>query len=198
MCLYNRRSNRLLYKDTMRKIVLLGFYVICLVCSEIAMAQDGKDRKSDMRREQMMEKRAERLADELELKGDARSEFLVTYKNYQQDLMSHRKTSPCPADLGGKKESELTEEEAAERIKTEFDRKAQQIVDAYNTLEVDKKYYEVFSKTMSAKQLMKIFVPVRKMNARNGGRQSVGKGGGRLFGEPNGFPQNGFEREADW
>ena len=32
-----------------------------------------------------------------------------------------------------------------------------------------------FSKTMSAKQLMKIFVPVRKMNARNGGRQSVGK-----------------------
>ncbi len=28
----------------------------------------------------MMEKRAERLADELELKGDARSEFLVTYK----------------------------------------------------------------------------------------------------------------------
>ena len=112
--------------------------------------------------------------------------------------MSHRKTPPFPADLGGKKESELTEEEAAERIKTEFDRKAQQIVDAYNTLEVDKKYYEVFSKTMSAKQLMKIFVPERKMNARNGGRQSVGKGGGRLFGEPNGFPQNGFEREADW
>ena len=80
------------------------------------MAQDGKDRKGDMRREQMMEKRAERLADELELKGDARSEFLVTYKNYQQDLMSHRKTPPFPADLEGKKESELTEEEAAERI----------------------------------------------------------------------------------
>ena len=174
----------------MKKIILWGFYAICLVCSGTAMAQDGKDRKGDMRREQMMEKRAERL--------DARSEFLVTYKNYQQDLMSHRKTPPFPADLEGKKESELTEEEAAERIKAEFDRKAQQIVDAYNTLEVDKKYYEVFSKTMSAKQLMKIFVPVRKMNARNGGRQSVGKGGGRLFGEPNGFPQNGFEREADW
>ena len=139
----------------MKKIILWGFYVICLVCSETAMAQDGKDRKGDMRREQMMEKRAERLADELELKGDARSEFLVTYKNYQQDLMSHRKTPPFPADLGGKKESELTEEEAAERIKAEFDRKAQQIVDAYNTLEVDKKYYELFSKTMSAKQLMK-------------------------------------------
>ena len=133
-------------------------------------------RKGDMRREQMMEKRAERLADELELKGDARSEFLVTYKNYQQDLMSHRKTPPFPADLEGKKESELTEEEAAERIKAEFDRKAQQIVDAYNTLEVDKKYYEVFSKTMSAKQLMKIFVPVRKMNVRNGGRQGIGRG----------------------
>ena len=96
----------------MKKIILWGFYAICLVCSGTAMAQDGKDRKGDMRREQMMEKRAERLADELELKGDARSEFLVTYKNYQQDLMSHRKTPPFPADLEGKKESELTEEEA--------------------------------------------------------------------------------------
>lgn len=185
-------------KGTMKKIILWGICAACLICSGTVLAQEGKDRKGVMRREQMMEKRAEGLADELELKGDARSEFLVTYKNYQQDLAAHRKASPFPAGLGGKKESEMTEEEAAERIKTEFDRKAQQIVDAYNTLEVDKKYYEVFSKTMSAKQLMKIFVPTRKMNARNGGRQSVGKGGDRLFGVPNGFPQNGFEREADW
>ena len=130
----------------MKRLFYGDFCVICLLCSEIAMAQDGKDRKGDMRREQMMEKRAERLADELELKGDARSEFLVTYKNYQQDLMSHRKTPPFPADLGGKKESELTEEEAAERIKAEFDRKAQQIVDAYNTLEVDKSTMKSFLK----------------------------------------------------
>ena len=39
----------------MKKIILWGFCVICLLCSEIAMAQDGKDRKGDMRREQMME-----------------------------------------------------------------------------------------------------------------------------------------------
>ena len=182
----------------MKKIILWGIGAACLACSGTAMAQDVKDRKGDVRGEQMMEKRAERLADELELKGDARSEFMVTYKNYQHDLMTHRKTSPFPADLGGKKESELTEEEAADRIKAEFDRKAQQIVDAYNTLEVDKKYYEVFSKTMSARQLMKIFVPTRKMNARNGGRQSAARGGGRVFGVPNGFPQNGFERDSDW
>lgn len=67
------------------------------------MAQDGKDRKGDMRREQMMEKRAERLADELELKGDARSEFLVTYKNYQQDLMSHRRRLHFRQTWEGKK-----------------------------------------------------------------------------------------------
>ena len=182
----------------MKKIVLWGMCAACLVGSGTAMAQGGKDRKGDMRWEQMMEKRAERLADELDLNGDARSEFLVTYKNYQQDLMSHRKTPPFPADLGGKKESELTEEEAAERIKAEFDRKAQQIVDAYNTLEVDKKYYEVFSKTMSAKQLMKIFVPVRKMNVRNGGRQGIGRGGVRPPGNLNGCPQNDFDRDVDW
>ncbi len=182
----------------MRKIILLGFCAACLACPNTAMAQDGKDRKDETRREQMTEKRAERLADELELKGDARSEFLATYKNYRRDLMSHRMAASFPADLGGKKESELTEEEAAERIKTEFDRKAQQIVDAYNSLEVDKKYYEIFSKTMSARQLMKIFVPARKMNVRDGSRQGAGNGGNRRFGAPNGFPQGGFEGDADW
>lgn len=122
----------------MKKTILWGFCAACLVCSKLAMAQDGKDRKGDMRWEQMMEKRAERLADELELKEDSRSEFLVTYKSYQQDLQSHRKAPAFLTDLGGEKESELTEENAAERIKMEFDRKAQQIVDAYNTLEIDK------------------------------------------------------------
>lgn len=46
----------------MKKIILWGFYVICLVCSETAMAQDGKDRKGDMRREQMMEKTCRKIS----------------------------------------------------------------------------------------------------------------------------------------
>ena len=63
----------------MKKIILWGFYAICLVCSRQQWRRTGKtvrvtcDGTDDG-------KRAERLADELELKGDARSEFLVTYK----------------------------------------------------------------------------------------------------------------------
>ena len=43
----------------MKKFVLWGFCVACLVGSGTAMAQDGKDRKGGMQSAQMMEKRAE-------------------------------------------------------------------------------------------------------------------------------------------
>lgn len=51
---------------------------------------------------------------------------------------------------------------------------------------------------MSAKQLMKIFIPKRKMNARKGGRPNVGNAGVRQPGNLNGFPQNEFDWDTYW
>lgn len=174
---------------------------ICLFCGSgcaTLMAQEGGQGRNDVRMTEMLEKRAERLADDLKLKKEARTEFLETYKQYQQELMKHRRMPSFPAEGEGKKESDMTDEEAVARVKAEFDRKAQEVVNAYNAFEVDKKYYELFSKTMTAKQLMKIFAPVRERRERG----QAGQGGARMrprqgnFG--GGFPQGGFDMGSDW
>ena len=99
---------------------------ICLFCGSgcaTLMAQEGGQGRNDARMTEMLEKRAERLADDLKLKKEARTEFLETYKQYQQELMKHRRMPSFPAGGEGKKESEMTDEEAVARVKAEFDRK---------------------------------------------------------------------------
>ena len=67
------------------------------------MAQEGGQGRNDVRMTEMLEKRAERLADDLKLKKEARTEFLETYKQYQQELMKHRRMPSFPAGGEGKK-----------------------------------------------------------------------------------------------
>lgn len=192
-----RRGKQLYIIRYMKRIALWGICAACLTWSATAAAQEENGREGGARRGEATEKRAERLADELGLKDSARVEFIGTYGKYRQELAAHQTTPPF-LPPGGKKEEELTEEEAAARIQAEFDRKAQQIVDAYNTLEVEKKYREIFSKTLSAKQMVKIFAPVWRMGGRNGGRPGAGWGRSRMPANMNGFPQGGFGGDDDW
>lgn len=183
----------------MKKGMLRCLFCFCLVALP-GMIEAQEEKEADgraARMEQMLEKRAEKMADDLDLKGDARSSFLETYKSFQNELMPHRTNFAFPRQEN-KKESEMTDEEAVARVKAEFDRKAQQIVDLYNSLEVEKKYYETFSKTLSAKQLMKIFAPQRESRGRFGGTSGRNQSGGRSGNFGGGFPQNGFGMDADW
>lgn len=180
-----------------RVIWTVGLCCLTFCCNVYGQQESGTDERA-ARMEQMMDKRAESVADKLKLEGDARTEFLTTYKAYQQELMSHRKASAFP-QRAQKKIAELTEEEAEAYLKKEFDRKAQRVVDAYNTLEVDKKYYELFAKTLSAKQLMEIFMPERNMPDRGRG-QSRGRSAAPRFGggDMPSFPGGGFGDGTDW
>lgn len=152
---------------------------------------------AQVNRDEMMNRRAERMADNLGLKDEGKTAFVETYKAYQQELMSARMAGMDPAAMrNNEKADDLTDEEAKQRIQAQFDRESQQIVNAYNALEVEKKYYTEFAKTLTPKQLMKIFVPQR---AERNNRQAMGgqNRGGRMprGGQRGGFPGGGFENE---
>ena len=179
---------------TMKKTLWTLILVCFLSCPSDGMAQRGN------RGGQMMERRAEQLADNWKLKGDARTQFLTTYKEYQQELMKHRTSLARPENGDAKKPSEYTDEEANARLTAEFNRKAQGVADAYNRLEVDKKYYEIFSKSLTPQQLVEIFAPVFQFPAAGGQRRS-GRGfsggfpaGGGAFGMPSG----NMDMNDDW
>lgn len=167
---------------------------LCLWGSVSVMAQ-RRPEHPERNMEEMANRRAERLADDFKLKDEARADFLSLYKTYQQELMAQRMERERPE---AKKAADYTEEEAKARIQESFDRKAQQIVTFYNRLEIDKKYYEKFSKILSGKQLMRIFAPMRDVDNRKRGGQMYGN---RRLGETsekagdalNGPSDNSFE-----
>lgn len=161
-------------------------------------AQERNSADIERRMEERMNKQAERLADEFGLKDTSRADFMAMYKKYQQDVMKHRLAEMQQQEGNAKKETEMTDEEATARIQAEFDRKAQAIVDAYNTLEVEKKYYEEFSKTLSPKQLMKIFAPLRNPRGARNMQPRGGRNGDSAGGRGFGGMQDGFGGGSDW
>ncbi len=172
-------------------------FCLCGLMLPATAQKSGGDVRA-RRMDEMSDRRAEKLADEFGLKDEKRAMFVSLFKNYRQDVRKHRLADMQPQADAVKKETDMTDEDASARIQAEFDRKAQSIVDAYNRLETEKKYYEEFSKILSPKQLVKIFIPMdpsrgmRGAPARNG--QNGGRQGGRGFG---GMPE-GFGSDSDW
>lgn len=182
----------------MRKIRLF-MTCLCLCGLMLPMAaQERTDADRARRMEEMTDKRVEKLADEFGLKDETRTTFVSLYKNYQQDVRRHRLAEMQPQENAAKKESDMTDEEAAARIQAEFDRKAQSIVDAYNRLETEKKYYEEFSKMLTPKQLMKIFAPMNNPRGTRGAQPRNGRNGDRQGGRGFGDMPGGFGGDSDW
>lgn len=150
-------------------------------------------------RSEMMNRRAEQLADNLGLKDESKTAFVETYKTYQQELISARMAGIDPSSMrNNEKTEDLTDEEATKRIQAQFDREAQQIVNAYNALEVEKKYYAEFAKTLTPKQLMQIFVNQPRMGRNNRPAMGGQNRGNRSFrgGQRGGFPGGNFGDDA--
>lgn len=178
---------------TMKKTVFLGMVVLmaCIGSGKVyaQTADNGNDQAA--RRREIQERRVERMAKALELKDDAKEMFTKTYGAYLQELATAMPdevsdSNPKTAETG-KKEKALTDAEATQRIKEQFDRQEQRIARMQRHLEVQTKYYAEFSKFLSPQQVMKIFMQQRQGGVRNAGS---GRGDGTRRMQP-GRPRGG-------
>ncbi len=159
-----------------------------------ASAQRFSQEEMEARRAQMVEQQAERMAKDLDLKGDAKTSFVALYKEYQNELMSTQQRQRGQQRQDGQSDrKKLTDEEAQKQIDEYFARQESQIVQQQKRLEVEKKYYEEFKKTLTVQQLAKVFRQ-RQMMQRQGGQRPGGFGGpqGGFGGNGGGMRQGGF------
>ncbi len=146
---------------------MMTMMLLALVCAGTVSAQDDKNEGRKFDRSEMANKMAERMADKLELKDDAKTAFVNTYKQYQTELHGVFKNADKakgekPADkTKDKKErkgkKELTDAEATAQIQEIFSRQEEAISQMQKRLEVQKKYYATFAKTLTPQQLLEIF-----------------------------------------
>ena len=112
--------------------------ILMLVFCTLGNAQDRQQRMS---REQLAEKQAKHIAQELAFDEATTQQFVETFCAYQQEVWA----------LGPKHKSEPTNDEEAEQaIKERFER-SQQILD------LRQKYYEEYSKFLTQKQIQQVY-----------------------------------------
>ena len=115
-------------------MVALMVFVFCTV----SMAQNEQQRMS---REQLAEKQAKHIAQELSFDEATTQRFIETYCACQQEVWA----------LGPRQKAEpATDEEAEQAIKERFER-------SRAVLDLREKYYEEYSKFLTQKQILRVY-----------------------------------------
>lgn len=174
----------------MRKTIILA--VVALMGSTAVSAQE---RMSQEEREKAIAERIERAADRMagdfKLKDEAKKNFIETYTAYQKEMFATNTNQGQRPDMNGRdgEKKELTEEEAQAQIKQNFERQEQQIATMQKRLEVQKKYAEELSKTLTPQQVLKVLTPQRGQGGR--GQDQRGQGNGERRGNFEGGNRGG-------
>lgn len=171
----------------MRKLIILAAFALTF---SSAQAQRNEEDRAKMRSE-MIGKVADRLAKNFELKDDAKADFITTYTEYQNEMFATNAQRPRP-EANENEKKELSDAEATAKIQEQFAHQEQQIAQMQKRLEIQKKYYEKFAKTLTPQQLVKVFAQPQRQQGQRGeqGQRFNGEGGPR--GGFGGGPRGGF------
>ena len=123
----------------MKSLMKINMVALMLIAfCTIGMAQNEKQRMS---REQLAEKQAKHIAQELSFDEATTQRFIEIYCACQQEVWA----------LGPRQKAEsVTEEEAEQAIKERFER-------SRAILDLREKYYEEYSKFLTQKQILRVF-----------------------------------------
>lgn len=172
------------------------FVAVMALLSCTAMSAQDSERRSDEDRtrniNERIEKAADRIAKDLDLKDDAKDAFIKCYSAYQKEMFATNRLQGQRIEQPNRDEEkkELTDEEAAAKIKEGFERQEQQIATMQKRLEVQKKYSEELSKILTPQQVLKVLTPQRGQGGRGQGQR--GQGDGERRGNFEGSPRGGF------
>lgn len=182
----------------MKKTLLVA--VMAMSCAALSAQERG--RMSDEERakniSERIEKSADRMAEDFNLKDDAKDAFIKCYSEYQKEMFAtnQQQSQRMEQNIRTDDKKELSDEEATAKIKENFTRQEQQIATLQKRLEVQRKYCEELSKILTPQQVLKVLTPQRGergqggQGLRNQEQRRVGQGERR--GNFEGGPRGGF------
>lgn len=166
-------------------MALVSFTAVC--AQERA---NGENREKAIA--ERIDKSAERMAKDFDLKDDVRKAFIGIYSDYQKEMFATNQFQGQRFQQAnrGEEKKELSEEEATAQIKENFERQEQQIVTMQKRLEIQKKYAEEFAKVLTPQQVLKVLTPQRGQGGRD--QMQRRQGDGERRGNFEGGPRGGF------
>lgn len=121
--------------------MLLVVALFAFTCSASAQKRKGGERLS---RQELAEKQAKHIAEELALSSDVAEKFIATYMEYQKEVWT---LSPRKGRQGN---CSMSDAQTDSVIQSRFDR-------SQKLLDIRKKYYAEYSKFLSAKQIDRVY-----------------------------------------
>lgn len=141
-------------------IKTLALAIIMMLSCTVTFAQQ-QNRKQRISREELAEKQAKHIAEELNLNDETTAKFVSTFCNYQKEIWALGLRQPRNRKAGTEKDSE-------ERIKQKFER-------SEDILKIRQKYYKEYSKFLTQSQIEKMYKSERKMMKRLAERRKMQK-----------------------
>lgn len=139
------------------RIVLLVTALFAITGTASAQHRKGGERVS---REQLAEKQAKHIAEELALNQEVSGKFIAAYLKCQQEVWAS-----APRQ-GRRKKGPVTESQTDSVIQSRFDH-------SQKLLDIRKKYYAVYSKFLTAKQIERVYEMERQMMKRLNDRRKT-------------------------
>lgn len=141
------------------RIMLLVTAIFALSCQ--ASARERKDGER-ISREQLAEKQAKHIAEELALSSEVSEKFIATY------LQNQREVWALGPRNGRQRSGGMTDSQTDSVIQCRFEH-------SQKLLDIRKKYYDEYSKFLTAKQIERVYKLERQMMKRLTGRCHSGK-----------------------
>jgi len=177
----------------MKNFFIVSVFFILNLGNVCAQDDLSEEERTKMRTE-MIQRNAERLAKNFDLKGDVKKSFMTTYVAYQTEMFETNQRSMRQRLSEDEEKKELSDEEANAKIQEQFTRQVEQIATMQKRLDIQKKYSTEFAKMLTPQQVYKVLTPQRnnqrgqQQRSQNNDQRGQGwQGGGRGgFGGPGG------------
>lgn len=135
--------------------------VLVTISSIATFAQNANGDHQRLSREQLAEKQAQYIAGQVKMDKDKTARFVDTYCQYQKEVWA----------LGPRQPRKANDGESEAHIKQRFER-------SQHILDLRQRYYEKYSKFLSASEIEQVYQLERHMMKRLANRGSNGRRGG--------------------
>lgn len=149
------------------KTILKIIIAVTLIVTSGVTASAQQDNRQRLSREQLAEKQAQRIAEEVAMDNATTKRFIDTYCRCQKEIWT---VAPKPHKRNDKDAGVKTDEQTEQNIKARFER-SQKILD------IRQKYYAEYSKFLTQKQIQSVYDAEKRMMDRLGKNKGPHKKG---------------------
>ncbi len=175
-----------------KKIVMMALAAMMCIGMNAQERRNRTVEEMQARRTARTERKAQQLAEDMDLKGEAKEQFIAAYKDMVKEIEAanvfrRQQANAAEKEKKDDKKAKMTPEEANKMMQQQFVRRQQEIEQMQKVLQIQQEYYKRMQQFLDGSQLMRVF------DQRNNTPRQA-----QMNRMRQGAPRQGMQRGGDW